>query len=150
MPIEEVNLLSHTRWLIDPIPLESDKTLTNGPAPAWAVLGRTAGSRGAAVSTASPVPLSHHTSTGFDQWGHSSDTHTYWDRSWARHHMIKRPRGYCFPTIHPTKKEKKNFIKLRQQHLPFTTSPSPLFLPFFSLHANLDWLERERRLSNLR
>lgn len=77
MPIEEVNLPFHRRWLIDPIPLESDKTLINGPGPARAVLGWTAGSSGAAVTTASLVPLSHHLAAGFDQWGHSSHTHTH-------------------------------------------------------------------------
>lgn len=97
------------QWLIDPIPLESDKTLTNGPKPAWAVLRRMAGSWGAAVSVASLVPLSHHTSSGCDQWDHCSDSHTH-DRSWARHPMIKRPRGYCFRTIHLMKEKK--IIKL--------------------------------------
>lgn len=148
MPIEEVNLLSHTRWLIDPIPPESDKTLTNGPAPARAVSGRTAGSQRAAVSMASPVPLSHQTSTGFDQWGHSSDTHTHVLRQVLARPVITWLKGLkdiAFPPFTLPKRKKKNFIKVRRQHLPCANFPphSPLFL-FFFMQIWIDWKERGR------
>lgn len=123
MPIEEVNLPFHTQWLIDPIPQKSDKTLINGPGPARAVLGWTAGSSGATVTTASTVPLSHHLSTGVDQWGHSSQTHTHTHTMTCPKPVIRWLKGredIASPPYTYPKKKKKIFTKtIKQQQLPF-------------------------------
>lgn len=162
MPIEGVNLLSHTRWLIDPIPLESDKTLTNGPAPACALLGKTAGSRKGLLLRPWPG-LSLHPITptlGFDQWGHSSHSDTHAHSETGPEPVITWLKGLediaFAPFTQPQKRKKKTsikegtFIKLSKQ----TSCPLWLcgryFAQFPAAECKLVWLQIGKRLRNIR
>lgn len=117
----------HTQWLIDPIPLESDKTLTNGSAArCWESL------RPASVS-ACPSPIM--APTGFDQWFPAAQ------HSGLRGVTIKRAGGYCFLTVHSQGE--------RKLHKTRVTALSPLgphTLP--RLLADLDWSQSFGLLEN--
>lgn len=117
----------HTQWLIDPIPLESDKTLTNGSAACcWESL------RPVSVS-ACPSPIM--APTGFDQWFPAPR------RSGPHGVTIKRAGGYCFLTI-----RSQGERKLHKTRVTAISPLGPYTLP--CLLADPDWSESFGWLEN--
>lgn len=79
---------------------------------------------------------------------------TQWDRSWARHHMIKRPGGYCFRTVHTTQKrknnnKKRNLYKTKQTNNLSSATLCHLqryFVQFPAAECKLVWLQMENMI----